>query len=159
MQGNLEKKVESDRNNRFKSKGERRIAELLDSYGIRYNYEQGVLVEDKGKPKLWHPDFHLMEYGVHIEYYGLAGNREYDQGIRRKTTVYRKMGLAVIPVFPWTFCDNWQGHIMDSLQGILRRRMQTLSDKLETRQKPALAYRGGGPTSGYGRPARSPGYR
>ncbi len=157
MKWNLEKKVENEPNDRFKSEGERRIAELLDNYGIRYNYEEGVLVEDKGKPKIWHPDFHLKEFGVHIEYYGLAGNREYDRGIRRKTTVYRKMGMAVIPVFPWTFCDDWQGHIMDSLQGILARRMQTLSEKQQSRPKPALTYRKGH-RGGYG-PARGRDYR
>ena len=158
MKWNLEKKVENDQSDRFKSEGERRIAELLDSYGIRYNYEQGVLVEDKGKPKIWHPDFHLKEFSVHIEYYGLAGNREYDQGIKRKTTVYKKMGMAVIPVFPWTFCDDWQSHIMDSLQGILNRRLNTFSERRYKRTKPMLTYQSGGHRGKYGS-ASGRGYR
>lgn len=157
MTSDLEKSLRVARSDRFKSEGERRLAELLDSYDIRYRYEQGVLVEDKKKPKIWHPDFYLPEFGVYIEYFGLAGNQEYDLGIKRKKRIYSEMGLDVIPVYPWTFCDDWQGYVMDSLHGILNRRLDTLFGKQYTtaQQGPANRYLSRMGTREYGRPKGS----
>jgi hypothetical protein len=151
----LESRVEKDRKDGFKSEGERRIGEFMDSYGIQYRYEQGVLVEDRGKPKIWHPDYFLPEFAVYIEYFGLAGNREYDNNIKRKKSIYSAMGLDVIPVYPWTFCDDWQGYIMDSILGVLNRRIKVYSEKQYKNPRPTLVYHNNiqrGSFGGYSRP-------
>ena len=49
------------------------------------------------------PDYYLPEFAVYIEYFGLAGKQDYDQGIRKKKDTYEKMGLPVISVYPWHF--------------------------------------------------------
>ena len=69
----------------YKSKGEARIAHFLNNSGIPFIYEHPLAVIDEGKTKIWHPpDFLLPDHAAHIEYFGLAGQPDYDAGIRRK---------------------------------------------------------------------------
>ena len=111
---------------RFKSGGERKIAQLLDAYGLRYQYERPVLLYERDKPRIWHPDFFLPDFATYIEYYGGAGQPEYDRGIDRKTSIYRANSIDVIPIYPWTFRDEWQDYIVDSLEAITSKRTDLL---------------------------------
>jgi hypothetical protein len=114
----------------FKSEGERRIASFLDCNSIRYQYEPGVLVSSPyDKPRIWYPDFYLPEVGIYIEYYGLVGKQNYDRGIKKKKAVYSQMGLDVIPVYPWTFSDDWKGYIMKELEHVTSQRYRNLMTK------------------------------
>jgi hypothetical protein len=127
---NLENILKDKRSPNFKSEGERRIAYFLQNNSIRYQYEQGVLVNSPyDKPRIWYPDFYLPEFGSYIEYYGLVGKQNYDRGIKTKEAVYSKMGLDVIPVYPWTFADNWQGYIMKELERVTSQRYRSLMTK------------------------------
>ena len=101
----------------FRSEGEKKISGFLDRNSISYRYEAGLLVESVcGKPRIWYPDFYLPEFKTYIEYYGMAGNRNYDLGITTKKSVYNKMGIDIISVYPWMFKENWQGYIMRALR-------------------------------------------
>ena len=101
----------------LKSEGESKIARFLEENSIKYHYEPGLLVYyPRDKPRIWYPDFYLPEFGTYIEYFGLSGKQQYDQGIRVKESIYSKMGLSVIPVYPWTFAENWEGYIMNELK-------------------------------------------
>ena len=113
--------------NYFKSKGEVQIANFLDENGIKYKYENGVLIyQSQNKPRIWYPDFYLPEFSSYIEYYGMVGDLEYDKGIKVKESAYSKMGLDVISVDPSMFPEKWQGHII----GELEKKIQRQSDKL-----------------------------
>jgi hypothetical protein len=120
---------------RLKSEGERRIAEFLDKNSIRYHYEAGVLLyHPRGKLRIWYPDFHLPEFGVYIEYYGLYGRQNYDRGIKAKQSAYAKTGLKVIPVYPWTFNGDWKGYIMKELRDRSIQSYRNIMDKPYWRQ-------------------------
>jgi len=125
----------------LKSEAERRIADFLESNSIKYHYETGLLVRaEEEKPRIWYPDFYLPELGAYIEYFGLVGRQNYDDGIRKKEIQYSKMGLEVIPVYPWTFAGDWQEYIMSELEQIVTRRYEKLMTKPHwSRQKP-IAY-------------------
>lgn len=101
----------------LKSEGESKIARFLDENSIKYFYEPGVLVYyPRDKARIWYPDFYLPEFTTYIEYFGLSGKQQYDQGIKTKEAIYSKMGLSIIPIFPWTFTENWEGYIMNELK-------------------------------------------
>lgn len=140
----LENLLHRNTNPKFKSEGERRIAYFLNENAIRYQYESGVLVHaDEDKPRLWYPDFYLPEFGTYIEYYGLKGKPNYDSGIKRKETTYARMGLEVIPVYPWTFTQDWKGYIMKGIkQGVTRRYERLMSKPYWSRQGGAGYQRG-----------------
>lgn len=141
---NLENLLGGKRGPKLKSEGERRIAYFLEENSIRYQYEAGVLVNSvEKKPRIWYPDFYLPEFGTYIEYYGLKGQRSYDKGIKRKETAYSRMGLDVIPVYPWSFSENWQGYIMKELKQSVGRRYKTLMSKPYWSQKNTAGYHKG----------------
>jgi len=137
---NLEGMINGKQQPDLKSEGERKIAYFLEENSIKYNYESGVLVNSyKDKLRIWYPDFYLPEFKTHIEYYGLAGNQNYDRGIKTKETMYSKIGLDVISVYPWMFKENWQGHIMKELERSTIRRYRTLMAKpYWSKNRPAL---------------------
>ena len=114
----------------FKSDGERRIGYFLDKHSIRYRYEPGLMVESAGsKPRIWYPDFYLPAFGAYIEYYGMVGQRQYERGIKAKQSVYNKMGIDVVGLFPWMLAQNWQKYIMKELKNRAHRRYRHLSRK------------------------------
>lgn len=100
----------------FKSSGERKIAEILNEYGIDFKYESPLLINDnQNKQRIWYPDFYLPEYGVYIENYGIENISDYDNGIIKKQQVYRKMGLPVIPVMPSNNHSDLEGYIINEI--------------------------------------------
>jgi hypothetical protein len=141
MNWKLEDRVSVRKRPNFKSDGERRIAYFLDNNSIKYQYEPGVLVNSVGnKPRIWYPDFHLPEFGAYIEYYGLAGGKNYDKGIKAKQSVYSKMGMSVIPVYPWMFAENWQKYIIKELKRSTLRRYKNLTAKLYRAQHRSITH-------------------
>jgi len=130
MKRNLENLIEGKGAPNFKSQGERRIAYFLEDNLIRYQYEPSLLVKSSDKKqRIWYPDFYLPEFGTYIEYFGLAGGEDYDQGIRTKKEVYSAMGLDVIPLYPWNFYEDWQQYIMKEVEKITIRRYRNLMAK------------------------------
>ena len=128
--GNLEERLIGQGSGKFRSEGERRIADFLESNSIKYHYEPALLVTSgHEKLRIWYPDYYLPEFGVYIEYFGLVGRQSYDEGVKAKETQYSKTGLAVIPVYPWTFAGNWQEYIMKELEQISLRRYESLMAK------------------------------
>ena len=127
---NLESTIIDHTRAKFKSSGERRIANFLDKNCIKYQYEPAVLVNTgDNRPRIWYPDFYLPEFKNYIEYFGMAGNHAYDEGIKRKESVYLKMGLDVLSIYPWMFNENWQGYVMKQLERNIKRQYRTLMEK------------------------------
>jgi|TARA_Y100000034_G_scaffold95702_1_gene116364 hypothetical protein len=92
------------RETRFASLSEDIVADILEQEGIRFTYEERLLIEDKyengsKKGRLLYPDFHLEEHGVMVEYAGQQIGEEdkrYQERIKWKKQIYKKMGLNVI---------------------------------------------------------------
>lgn len=147
MYENLEDMIEGKKRPNFKSKGERRIARFLDTNSIKYQYESGVLINDNDeKFRIWYPDFHLPEFGTYIEYYGIVGQENYDNGIRVKESVYSKMAMDVIPVYPWMFAENWQDYIMQELERSIIRKYKKLKTKPYWSKQKTCTYHNAMPT-------------
>jgi len=127
---NLEGMINGQPRPDFKSEGERRISYFLETNSLRYRYEPPVLIKaDNNKSRIWYPDFYLPEFKTYIEYYGLAGQQNYQQGIKKKEATYSKMGLNVISVYPWMFAENWKGYIMKELKRNSVRQYKNLMSK------------------------------
>ena len=130
MRNGLEGKINQGDRSRYKSEGERKIAHFLGYNNIRYHYEAPVLINTHdSKTRIWYPDFYLPEFKTYIEYYGLAGDPQYDLGIKKKELSYQKSGLDVISLYPWTFKKDWREQIMQELESNLLRRYHGLMAK------------------------------
>ena len=130
MNTDLEYRIEGKSGSIYKSEGERKIAYFLDQNTIGYQYEPAIIVHaDQGKPRIWYPDFYLHEFKTYLEYFGMADDRHYDQGVKAKQLAYKKAGLDVISVYPWMFRENWQGYIMKELERTTLSRYRSLMGK------------------------------
>jgi hypothetical protein len=147
MDHKLEDVINGGKRPNFKSEGERRIAYFLDANSIKYQYEPSILINSNDqKLRIWYPDFYLPEFGTYIEYYGLAGQKDYDQGIEVKQTAYSKMEMEVVSVYPWMFSENWQDYIMNELKRSTIRKYKNLKAKPYWSEQNARTYSNAMPT-------------
>ncbi|HDY86794.1 MAG TPA: hypothetical protein ENH82_01615 [bacterium] len=117
-----------DKYSSFKSRGEREIARFFDRQQIAYEYEYPLAVVDRGKTKIWHPDFALPEYGVILEYFGMNGNSSYNEQMAHKMKVYQEAGINGIYLTESTMRGPWQEMVVERIE-------QTLEGKLRKIQR------------------------
>ena len=112
--------------NEYKSKGEQTIASFLDSVNIKYNYEPGILIKDRGYSRIWYPDIGLPKYEVFIEYFGIENDPVYDERTRHKLETFRENDIDVISVYPSTLRGDYQDYILNELHRNVSGRMSEL---------------------------------
>ena len=82
-----------------RSRSEKVIADWFSRNGIRYVYEHPAF--DLRGLVISRPDFYLPDYGVYVEYWGLAGvERKYDKTMEWKTSQYQSNGVRVVSLYP-----------------------------------------------------------
>lgn len=114
----------------FKSRGEERIACSLDEHGIEYQYEHPLAVLDRGKVRLWYPDFRLPDYQVWIEYCGRMSDPRYREGMERKKKVYAENGIeALLYGLGDVFGPDWPKPLLASVEALLHGRYVALRQK------------------------------
>ena len=85
----------------YKSRGEAQVGRLLDRYGIPFFYEQPTLVLDRGRHRIWRPDFTLPDRnGLVVEYAGMPDVPDYMDGIRHKQHAYAANGMHAVFIYP-----------------------------------------------------------
>ena len=125
------KQAEGNRSIRtaYKSWGEEQIARLLDRSRINYQYEYPVAVVDRGKTRIYYPDFRLPEYGLIIEYFGVNGDSGYDKQKKHKTEVYKKAGIDGLFLTRNSLRGDWPERIMSQIEDILKNRLDRFHDR------------------------------
>ena len=126
-----EENSKSSINPSYKSWGKEQIARFLDRNGIVYKYEYPLAVVDRGKVRVYYPDFRLPELGFIIEYFGVNGDPAYDERTRHKMEVYKQAGIEGLFLTKESFKGDWPTRIMSQIEGILKNRL----DKLYNRRR------------------------
>ena len=108
---------------RYRSPGEARLADLFDRLGLAYRYEAPLAVIDRGKVRIWYPDFHLPDYSLLVEYCGVKGDPQYDASCQRKQSVYEANGLTALVWTPELFQGDWPTRLLDGIEGTLVERL------------------------------------
>lgn len=115
---------------RVRSGSEKKIANYLDDHGIKFRYEQPLIlgIDDRPLTKfflralvrisfgpnfvvralvkrfngiLFYPDFYLVEYDTYVEFWGLAdSDPDYNENHRGKLGLYHKYGIRIISLYP-----------------------------------------------------------
>jgi len=85
----------------YRSRGEAQVGRLLDRYGIPFFYEHPLVVHDRGRYRVWHPDFTLPEHGrLVVEYAGMMDVPDYAAGIRHKQQAYHANRIPALFLYP-----------------------------------------------------------
>ena len=110
----------------YKSWGEKQIARLLDRYGISFRYEYPTAVVDRGKVRIYYPDFTLPEYGIIIEYFGVNGKSAYDEQAKHKMKVYQQAGIEGLFLTRDSLRGDWPTRIVGQIEKTLSNRLEKL---------------------------------
>jgi len=77
------------------------VGRLLDRYGVPFFYEQPTLVLDRGRYRVWHPDFTLPEYNsLILEFAGMPDKPEYMRKLHYKQRVYHDNAIPALFIYP-----------------------------------------------------------
>ena len=128
----------------YKSRGEAQVGRLLDRYGIPLLYESPLLVRDRGRYRIWHPDFALPTYGgLIVEYAGMPDDPAYAEGIRRKQEVYRSNALPSIFLYPSDLKGpDWPERVLAAIQaGYDYENQECIQPRPQIDFSPRSAYR------------------
>lgn len=107
---------------RFKSHGERQIAEFLKEERIHFLYEYPLAITDEErKVRIWYPDFWLPELNIIIEYIGMKGKIDYDKASMRKKKIYNALKIDFIEISPGLLVKgNWKRFISMKIISIMK---------------------------------------
>jgi hypothetical protein len=128
----------------YRSRGEAQIGRLLNRYGIPFTYEQPTLVYDRGRHRLWRPDFTLPTYdNLIVEYAGMMDIPGYAAGIRHKRRAYTANGLRAVFVYPHHLTGPvWPQRLADRIGRYAARRPMQISHEFRDHARPPCqAYR------------------
>jgi hypothetical protein len=112
---------------------------MLDRYGVPFYHEQPTVVYDRGRYRIWHPDFTLPEQkGLVVEYAGMMDIPDYARGIRHKREAYRANGIAALFLYPADLAGSgWDEKVYQKIE-----QAQTAEPWREIYRQGSEAYRG-----------------
>ncbi|MBU1077127.1 MAG: hypothetical protein KKH98_07540 [Spirochaetes bacterium] len=101
------------RGDSVQSYGEKVIADFLFKNKIEYVYDKPVRLSIRQRTVI-RPDFYLPVSDIYIEYWGMAGNEEYDHKSRWKKNLYNKFKKRLIDLY---------AHQVKSIPSILKKEL------------------------------------
>lgn len=111
----------------YKSQGEQKIVDFLQGSNIAFQYEYPLAIKDRGQVRIWYPDFRLPEYNMLIEYFGMNGNRAYDEQMAHKIFTYKEAGFDGIYLVESSMSGNWQEQILDGIKRSLEGKLNKIA--------------------------------
>ncbi len=112
---------------RYKSKGEARIAGFLKERQIPFQYEYPLAIKDRDQVRIWYPDFRLPDYSLIIEYFGMNRNPTYNDQIAHKIRTYQEAGVAGIYLWESSFNGDWQAGLLGRIRQVQESRLHRIS--------------------------------
>ena len=102
----------------YRSRGEAQVGRLLDRYGISFFYEMPTVVYDRGRFRVWQPDFTLPTYGnLIVEYAGMPDRPTYMDGVRHKQQAYRANAMPALFLYPTDLQGrSWPRHVVQRIE-------------------------------------------
>ena len=108
----------------YRSEKEASIAGMLRHYNLSFRYEHPLAIKDRGRTRLWYPDYLLPDQGLVIEYCGLNGNSDYDAGVQHKKEVYSLLGVPVLFLEPDDLTNHWPSRILGWMEDVQASRLR-----------------------------------
>ena len=107
----------------YQSRAEMAIAAMLRQYSVSFRHEYPMAVQDRGRLRLWYPDFVLPEQGVVIEYNGLPEKPECRERQEHKRFVFAEMGLPALFLEPSDLRGRYAERILNWMESVQEKRL------------------------------------
>ena len=100
------------------SASEKEVAAYLKELDLYWMFESPIFVYDeKGRPRVWTPDFYVPKLGMHIE---VCGSEKYDYEYRDR--IYKQNGHHVIFVHAYKHHKDWKKFLVKRIMEIEEQR-------------------------------------
>ncbi|WP_407523001.1 hypothetical protein PDL71_16300 [Lacibacter sp. MH-610] len=104
------------------SNAEREMALYLNSIGLWWEYESAVyILDDKGRPRVWTPDFYLPSLGMYVEVVGDGENPNYSW----RMEIYAQNKIPIIFIAPYQNYD-WRNELINDIKDIHQQRWEII---------------------------------
>ena len=102
----------------YKLRGEAQVGRLLDRYEIPFFYELPLLINDRGRDRIWYPSFMLPTYSrLIVEYVGTPVRPDYMEGIDHKQRAYDRNGISALFIYPEDLTGSrWDETLVDRIK-------------------------------------------
>ena len=85
----------------YRSRGEAQVGRLLDRYSIPFIHEQPTVIYDRGRRRIWRPDFTLPTCrDLIVEYAGMPDRPDYMDGVWYKQRAYARNHRTAMFLYP-----------------------------------------------------------
>ena len=91
--------------------------------GLPHHYEHPYAVVDRGKVRVWYPDFYLPEMGVIVEYAGMNGLSSYQACLDHKKSRFNEMGVPALFLDETDLRGDWTARLVEWLVRIEEKRL------------------------------------
>ena len=110
---------------------EKQVADYLEELGLWWHYESPVfLIDERGRPRVWTPDFYIPKLGMYVEVCGSESLREHYQ-YREK--MYRKNDYSVIFLHLYKEREKWKSYLLKRIVELEKSRHSKVMKILESR--------------------------
>jgi hypothetical protein len=112
---NLEQRITEPQ---FRSRGEEKVAGMLDRYHIPFVYEMPTIIFDRNRHHVWRPDFTLPEHNYLIlEYAGMMDIPDYAKGIEHKRRAFRRNHKPAVFIYPHQIrARDWERKLYERIE-------------------------------------------
>jgi hypothetical protein len=115
---------------------ERQVAEFLDALGLIWVFESPVFLYDERKrPRVWTPDFHIPKLGIYIE---VCGSSEFNYEYREK--IYRDNDIPIIFLHFYKKQKYWKLFLTKRIKEVEEQRHFTAKKVIENLPTEILHY-------------------
>lgn len=103
---------------RYRSRGEAQVGRVLRRFDIPFLYEAPTLIFDRGRYRIWNPDFTLPTLDdLIVEYAGMMDRPDYASGQRHKQRAYAANQKMAVWVYPADLCGpGWPLRLLDRIR-------------------------------------------
>ena len=131
---------------RYRSEGERLIADFLKDEKIHFVHEYPVALKDEqNQVRIWYPDFFLPKLSIVIEYLGMKGKEDYERAVRRKTKLFKELKVDFVYITPKRLTrPDWKHYIINKIieimdsKGSEYHKMKLLSRKYKSKPRSSI---------------------
>ena len=103
------------------------VACFLDSLKIEWTFESPIYIEDeKGRPRVWTPDFYLHKLDLYIE---VCGSRDFNYEYRDK--IYQDNNVSVIFLHYYKKQKYWQKYLIRRIKEVVENRYSVAMKVIE----------------------------
>jgi hypothetical protein len=97
---------------------EEQVSDYLTRLGLKWVYQSPVfLYDDRGRPRVWTPDFYLPELSIYIE---VCGSERFNYAYRKR--MYSKNGFLVVFIHFYKEKGRWKSYLVKRIREIEEQR-------------------------------------